>query len=223
MRIYELSDDTLLLKMWDRLYADVSSISPLSLLEDFSLDISGHWIRAARAMECRNPGEASGLRSQTNPDGSRSEVIPPDIDGVVFAEQGLEIARPLPWFINKTKTNGLFSGGGDGSAHKHNSSIAYHGMFNNKHLFCYVTTRSIKRTYKYKASRTVMPIINKLLNREMISTNISGILIAEQNRKGNVVQLISIVTHCDGKDSDLPKAFREISVWKKAGHHLSLA
>ncbi len=215
-REFKISDDRL--QQWNefllQVHPRVYRLSPPPVGTAIP-DISGDWFRAVRIMECRNPSEKPGRQTSVNPKGSIREVNPPDIDRNASKLAGRDIARPLHWMIAKNETAGGYTGGGPGSVHDHNSVISYRGIADDKHQFSYVTTRSTDHTYKYYASRVVMSIINKRLNREKVSTQMFGFIIVGNDNDGNM-ELTSIVTRTDGKDRDLPKRFREVSVWKKA-------
>lgn len=215
MRTFTLSDDTILLKLWDKLHIDVDPLLTPSIKDlenNPPPDISGNWLRAARAIECRNHPERPGLQSPTNPRGSRSEVVPPDIDRAKSTELGIEVAKPLPWNITKGEKATSFTGSGAGSIHDHHSGISYKGMVDGKHHYFYKTTRSIKRAF----SSALVEKIYQKLGRDKITTAMYGVIIVEQDANKNVTQLTSVVTCSDGNDPDLPKRFKEISVWRRA-------
>ena len=215
MRIFKLSDDTILLKLWDKLHSDVDFLvnKPIKDLDNNPApDISGDWQRVARAMECRNHPEHAGLKSDENPRGSRSEVVPPDVDRTETEAQGKDVAKLLPWHISRADMAGQYVGKGSGSVHDHSSTIVYKGMVHGQHHYFYKTARSIERAF----SSPVTAAIYKKLGWEHITTNMFGVIIVEQDAAKNVTQLTSVVTCSDGHDPDLPQRFKEISIWKKA-------
>lgn len=193
MRIYVPSDNTVALKKWDAVFAQVRAFQEKGAQNKpaSAPDISGDWVRSDRAMECRNPDEEPGLQWFGRPKGSRSEVSPPDID------RATKRGRLLHWFITNSEITGKFTGGGAGSAHDHGSVIEYKGMTNGQHIFEYTTTRSV-------------------LDKEkgQIKTDMYGVLIVDLDEYGKPSRLTSVVHRTDGRDPDLPACFKEVSIWK---------
>lgn len=194
MRIYVPSKDTTALNRWDYLFAQIKS-KPTIPADNVIPDISGDWVRTDRAMECRNADEAPGLKWFVTPNGSRSEVSPPDID------RATKRARMLHWFITNSEITGKFTGSGAGSAHDHGSVIEYTGMVDGQHVFKYTTTRSV---------------LDKTQGE--IKTDMYGVLVVDLDEYGKPRKLTSVVYDNDGRDPDLPKTpdkvFKEISIWK---------
>ncbi|NDE90656.1 MAG: hypothetical protein EB059_05910 [Alphaproteobacteria bacterium] len=195
-RIYDVSDATPTLNLWCAAIAAAANECTPATTDNPAPDISGLWGRTGRAMECRNPQEEPGLRSETNLKGSRSEVSPPDIDRAK-SNPGNEVPRMLQWQITATETAGSYTGGGPGSAHEHYTKIEYKGVApDGTHRFTYIATRSIKSGEAH------------------VATDMYGTIIVARNASRQVTQLTTVVDGCDGRDADLPRAFKEVSIWR---------
>lgn len=231
MRLFERSEKTPLLYRWDDIFKVLEKIKPLAessggLPKAGAPDIAGPYGRSLRAMQRRNGNEAPGLRSESNPDGSQSQVLPCDNDRgwtsffrKATGDKELDVPKLLHWHICKTEIEGQFTGGGLASAYDHDSKISFLGLGSELGL-----DASDAKALGMNANSKNVGVF-KFTTRRLNASDptkhqdMHGILFVEINKYARPVKLLGVVHRTSGNDNEppdgLPENFSEISEWRR--------